>query len=253
MSTNFTGDPLSDQRIAEHAVRLRHFHGLGDLDVPNMVALLEQDTILTRFGIKQFTYKVVPDLELGGDEAITLITKNSVWLRISKTTSDRVLALDRRARWTVAHEFGHGALHKNAEPLARAAHTTIKRVVPAFVSVERQADVFASAYLVTDAMAERANSPADLAAACVISAQAANIRWEAEQTRRNRDRIQAGFRALREELRSAGRPPTQTGSNSLICPVCAQRSLEMIGGKYVCRGPCKRMFEGFPDGDGPIV
>ncbi len=40
MSTNFTGDPLSDQQIVAHAGRLRRFHGLGDLDIPDVERFL---------------------------------------------------------------------------------------------------------------------------------------------------------------------------------------------------------------------
>ena len=106
MSTNFTGDPLSDQQIVVHALRLRRFHGLGDLDIPDVVALLDCKTIFTRFGEKYFDYQVVDDEVLGGDEAVTLVSKSNVRLRVSRTTYDRVASFDRRGRMTIAHEGG---------------------------------------------------------------------------------------------------------------------------------------------------
>jgi hypothetical protein len=252
MSTNFTSDPLSDQQIIAHALQLRRFHGLGNLDVPDVVALLERKTILTCFGEKQFNHQVADDEVLGGDEAVTLITESHVRVRVSRTVYGRATSLDRRARFSIAHEFGHGALHKNVAPLARVRQETVKRIVPAYVSVERQADVFASAYLVTDAMVNCATSPSDLAATCLISLPAADIRWEKEQTRLNRDAISAGLRALHAELRDAGKAADPLDDNALLCPVCSHQTLIPIGVKYLCRGPCNRVYDSFPDGDGPV-
>jgi IrrE N-terminal-like domain len=251
MSTNFTGDPLSDQQIVAHALQLRRFHRLGDLDVPDVVTLLEYKTILTRFGEKRFDYQIVDDEVLGGDEAITLIAESHVRIRVSRTTYDRATSLDRRARFSIAHEFAHGTLHKNAAPLARARQETVKRVVPAYVSVERQADVFASGYLVTDAMTRLSTSPSDLAEKYLISAAAADIRWEKEQTRLRRDAIGVGLRALQVELLDAGKAKVSRNDNALLCPACASRTLIPIGVKYLCRGPCDRIYDSFPDGDGP--
>lgn len=252
MSTNFTGDPLSDQQIVVHALRLRRFHGLGDLDIPDVVALLDCKTIFTRFGEKYFDYQVVDDEVLGGDEAVTLVSKSNVRLRVSRTTYDRVASFDRRGRMTIAHERGHGVLHKNAVPLARARHETIRRIVPPFVSVERQANVFASAYLVTQAMVSRAESPSDLADTCLVSAAVADIRWELEQTRINRDKIGASFRALHSELQALGKVANPPLAPGLLCPVCGQKKLLPLGVKYLCQGPCDRFYDGFPDGDGPV-
>ena len=252
MSTNFTGEPLSDRQIIAHALQLRRFHVLGDLDVPDVVTLLECRTILTRFGEKQFDYQVVDDEVLGGDEAITLITDNHVRVRISRSIYDRAASLDRRARFSIAHEFAHGALHKNLAPLARTRQQTVKRIVPAYVSVERQADVFASAYLITDAMIGRATSPSDLAERCLVSPAAAEIRWEKEQTRLRRDEIGAGLRALHAELENFGKADDTQTDNTLQCPVCGQRKLLPIGVKYLCQGPCDRVYDGFPDGDDPV-
>ena len=152
MSTNFTADALSDAQIVAQTNRLRQHYGLGDRDVPDIVALLERGTILTRFGLKVLGYQVVSDDVLGGDEAVTLITAAHVRIRISQSTIDRARSLDRRARMTLALELMHGVLHRNEAPLARARLETNRRIVAPHVSVERQASVGASAFLVTDAM-----------------------------------------------------------------------------------------------------
>lgn len=252
-STNFKGDPLSDQKIAEYALDLRRFHGLSDFDVPEIGALLERDTILTRFGEKSFDYQIVNDTDLGGDEAITLITQFSVRVRLSRSIYERALSLDRRARFSVAHEFAHGTLHRNSAPLARGREMTVSRVIPAHVSVERQADVFASAYLVTEAMMSCATSPSDLADRYLISPAAADVRWEKEQKRLNRDVVGSGLKALHAELRVANKVVEKGAEDTVQCPVCGHRTLIAIGVKYLCTGPCDRVYDSFPDGDSPTV
>lgn len=246
MSVNFRGDSLSDAQIQSFALQLRHFHGLGEMDIPD----LEKKSVLTRFGEKQFEYRIVPDVELGGDEAITLVSEKHVRILIARSTYDRLRSLDRRARFTIAHELGHGVLHKNAVQLARSREINTKRVVPAYTSVERQAEVFASFFLVSDRMAERAESTDDLEK-YLISSAAADVRWEKEQTRRSRGRISAELKALSVELRRTGSPASNPRLTALRCPVCQERKLFAVGAKYLCGGLCNRVYDAFPDGDGP--
>lgn len=96
MSVNFRSDPLSDRQIASYAEILRRHHGLRDFAVPDVIALLKRKTIPTRFGEKAFAFQVVDDEVLGGDEAITLITRTDVRIRLSRTTFERASFQDRR-------------------------------------------------------------------------------------------------------------------------------------------------------------
>lgn len=249
MSTNFTGDPLSDDEIARYALDLRHSQGLGDVETPDLMAVLARDTLLTRFGAKRLELVVVADEELGGDEAHTLITQSSVRLRFAKTTFARVEQLDRRARFTAAHELGHGVLHRNAAPLARVRQPDVRRIVAPYVSVERQANVFASTYLVTDAMAACTESAAGLSR-YLISDDAADVRWERESKRRSRPKIAAGLRALADELRNAGRSPDI--SKLRVCSKCGMKTLVFVGDRYECQGAYMGLNGQFPDGDGPV-
>ncbi|REF85933.1 uncharacterized protein DUF955 [Methylovirgula ligni] len=251
MSTNFSGDPLSNDEIARYAIELRRSQGLNDLDIPNLMAILECDTLLTRFGTKRLERVVVPDEELGGDEAHTLITESCVRLRFSRTTNNRIEQLDRRARFTAAHELGHGVLHRNSAPLARARQQNVRRMVDSFVSVERQANFFASIYLVTDAMAACVECADDLSR-YLLSGEAADVRWERESKRRSRPKIAAAFRSLADELRNVGRPPSTSKLEPLVCPKCFAKTLVFVGDRYECQGPCMGVNGEFPDGDGPI-
>jgi hypothetical protein len=250
MSTNFTGDALSDQQIFDYANRLRNFFEIGELSVPDVIELLNRDRIFTRFGEKHFEYKVVPDTEIAGDEALTLVSNSHVRIRISENTYQRAKALDRRSRFTLAHELGHVVLHKNKAELARSRFETSKRVVAAYVSVERQADVFASAFLITEAMTNRAHSADELADIALVTSSAADVRWERAQKQANKPLIQAGFRTLHAELLNKEKSAKHT--DRFVCPVCAQHTLLKIGVKYLCVGPCDQVYDAFPDGDAPF-
>ncbi len=251
MSTNFTGDPLSDDEIANYALELRRWQGLDDLEVPDLIAVLARDSLLTRFGMKRFELLVVADEELGGDEAHTLITQSSVRLRMARTTFVRLRQLDRGARFTAGHELGHGVLHNNSAPLARTRQQNVRRVVAPFVSVEHQANAFSSLYLVTDAMASRAQSSDDLLR-YLISDPAADIRWERKSKRRCRPKIAAGFRALADELRNGARSHAISSPMPQVCSTCGMETLVFVSGRYECRGACMAMNGQFPDGDGPV-
>jgi hypothetical protein len=251
MSTNFTSDPLSDAQIVGWANHLRQHHGLGDHDVPDVVAMLEYDTIPTRFGMKAFAYQVVSDEELGGDEAITIVSSTHVRVRISQSTMKRARALDCRSRMTLAHELMHGVLHQHEAPLARARETRA-RIVSPHVSIERQANVGASAYLVTDEMLKVSASPQDLAKSALVSFGAADIRWEQKQKRLHRGDVAAALRTLAVELKQEIKPAGVVSKALLLCPGCGDRCLQPIGVKYLCTGRCDQTFDGFADGDGPI-
>ena len=252
MSTNFTSRPLSDPQIVDDTNRLRRHHGLSENDLPDIVAMLDRDNIPTRFGMKSFAYQIAPDEDLGGDEAITLISPTSVRVRISRSTMRRARDLDRRARMTLAHEMMHGVLHRNEAPLARARVETHTRIVAAYFSVERQASVGASAYLVTEAMIRASASPGDLAQCAQVSITAAELRWEKHQNLLNRGEVQAGLRALSSELRTLARP-REAPTAALRCPGCGEECLLPIGVRFMCVGICDRTFDDFADGDGPFA
>lgn len=129
--------------------------------------------------------------------------------------------------------------------------TETRHVAP-FVSVERQANVGASAYLVTDAMLRTARSPSDLADLACVSFEAAEIRRERYQRTLQRGDVHASLKALKTEL--------ETGLNGgasivkgYLCPSCGTRSLVPIGIRYLCVGPCDRIIDGFANGDGPVT
>lgn len=250
MTTNFRGDPLSNEQIYQFARKLRNSFGLDDLEPPDMLALYQGASIITRFGPKHFAHKVVPDLEIEGNEASTLITSSHVRIRISDTTFRRAEALDRRARFTLAHEFGHAVLHKNKDELARERQRT-RRFGSPVISTERQADTFADGFLVTDTMVQLAMSAEHLAEIALISDRAADIVWEREQNRLRRPALAGQLNRLSAELRGGERKgPSNV---TFLCPGCGKQTLLKLDTKYYCYGECNRVLDAFPDGDGPFL
>lgn len=134
--------------------------------------------------------------------------------------------------------------------LGRSCRPEARYIAP-FVSVERQANVGASAYLISDAMFRAARSPADLADFARVSFEAADIRWERHQKTLQRHDVHARLKALKTEL--AGSKGEMPVAERFLCPSCGARSLLPVGVRYLCIGPCDRIIEGFADGDGPVT
>lgn len=190
----------------------------------------------------------MPDLEIEGNEASTLISSSHVRIRVSETTFRRAEALDRRSRFTLAHELGHAVLHKNKDELARECRPE-RRLGSPVVSVERQADSFADGFLVTDAMVHLATSADHLAEMALISDRASDIIWEREQNRLRRPVIADQFRSLSAELK--GTIAKKANSSVFLCPSCGKETLLKLDVKYYCYGECDRVLDAYPDGDGP--
>jgi Zn-dependent peptidase ImmA (M78 family) len=83
---------------------------------------------------------------------------------------------DGRSRMTFAHELGHLVMHPGLVKL-RSSNTLSDRRMKYFESAEWQARKFAALFLVPDHIAIQFDSADQLATACQISSQAAQIRF----------------------------------------------------------------------------
>jgi Zn-dependent peptidase ImmA (M78 family) len=83
---------------------------------------------------------------------------------------------DGRSRMTFAHELGHLVMHPGAAKL-RSEAALVEAQVRYYESAEWQAKKFAALFLVPDHIAIEFDSANQLAAACHVSAQAAQIRF----------------------------------------------------------------------------
>ena len=147
------------------AYRIRGLLDLRNPDV-DMVRLLEHR--LTELG---GTYHIASFDELGDNEAVTFPDISEIHLR--EDVYNALCAGDHRARFTVAHEFGHLVLHqgislgRNKQP---GGHQH-------FEDSEWQADCFASEFLMPARMVAK-----DFTTASAIS-KAFNVSLEAAMVR----------------------------------------------------------------------
>jgi Zn-dependent peptidase ImmA (M78 family) len=113
---------------------------------------------------------------IGDAEAYTefnppiIAVRNSVYVLASRK--------DGRARMTFAHEFGHLVLHPGAAKLRiETGNQTTVHIKP-YESAEWQARKFGAFFLLPSHVVREFGSPRDLADACHVSLQAAEIRFQ---------------------------------------------------------------------------
>lgn len=121
-----------------------------------------------------FSFQVGSQLEMGSAEGLTC--PSGSFIRVREDVYEQACRNGARARFTLAHEFGHFLLHTGQNrPLERARPDEQLR---AFESAEKQADRFAATLLM----------PADLISADLgirgivqnfgVSHAAAEVRWD---------------------------------------------------------------------------
>lgn len=84
---------------------------------------------------------------------------------------------DGRSRMTFAHEFGHLVLHPGAVKLRVEGGNQTKPIIRPFESAEWQARKFAAHFLLPAHIVVQFGTPTELADACNVSLQAAQIRF----------------------------------------------------------------------------
>jgi Zn-dependent peptidase ImmA (M78 family) len=176
MNDDFLVPPKSAKDIEIKALDWRHAFGVEDTWAPDVIDLFEKK--LPKL-FPNYTLMVRSDeemLAIGDAEAYTafnpsvIAVRNSVYLAASRNEG--------RARMTFAHEFGHLVLHPGAAKLrSERAHEIVKRPRP-FESAEWQARKFGAYFLLPTHIVREFSSPRQLAEACQVSLQAAEIRFE---------------------------------------------------------------------------
>lgn len=158
--------PLSRAQIEEIAAEVREALGLSADGRVAMLPLLEQ--VLYEV-VEGYDFRVLSDEELRHVEGLTddqkpiIYLKNSVYLALERS--------DNRARMTAAHEFGHLLLHCGL-PTYRAFSDKYE---PLF-DPERQANLFAAAFLMPAAAFKRCRTTRDAMKAFGVSRDAATCR-----------------------------------------------------------------------------
>jgi hypothetical protein len=257
MSDDYKVDGLSDAEIRAFGKRARKHLNLGEADFVEILNLESVAEIWTVLGPKQFLLEVVSDGDLPDDSGLTTYDGSKILVQIPRRIRHDAHLGHGYARFTIAHELGHGTLHLKkllqGASMPRRRLGNVKRDwIPKFQSAERQAMVFAAAFLINDNTARKLTSADDIAVQFGLSLEAARIYFEQMLEEQERpaaaervNRMASEFRAAVAERTSA--KPTIAFLNE-PCPSCGQPKLFPVGHKFMCQA-CNSVSDGFQDGD----
>jgi Zn-dependent peptidase ImmA (M78 family) len=241
----------SDTEIMRLAERLLQHCGTHNRDRVDVIACVRQDTIWTARGKKRLVYDIRPDSEMGGDDATTAYAKGVITIAVKESVHRAAMMGEGRARLTLAHELGHAVMHDDA-PKARATGVT-GHTRPGWLkaskSAERQATIFAVAFLINDAVAESLPNAEEISVQFGVSLQCARIYFNELEERRNRaasaERV---ARKAADFCAQAVPDPVRPRYLNETCTTCGKQTLYPVGTRCKCQ-TCGGVVERFQDGD----
>jgi hypothetical protein len=249
-------DPLRDSEVREHAKTLRGFLGWSNVERINPLLLEAATEIWTVCGKKPFKLEIVSDKELPDDSGLTTYDGSQIVAKIPRRIRHKAFMGDGYARYTIAHELGHAALHLHkllegaALPRRRIGNAT-SQWIPKFRSAEHQAMVFGAAFLINDHTARLLSSPEEVSVQAGVSLSAARIYFEQVQEELDRPASAERVRRMADEVRAALAPRITSTTVSFlneICSCCGHQKLFQVGHKYMCQA-CNTVYDRFQDGD----
>jgi hypothetical protein len=161
LSDDYYVPKRSNKEIRAEALSAKAFNGTEKRRPVNVIRCLQSGQILTRRGRKNLVYNVLDDALMGDADGKTEFASDTVAISIKRRVHQKALWGDGRARMTLAHELGHGAMHYGAilfRNTNATGATELSRTSP-WESAEHQAKVFASAFLIDDKVAATFSSP----------------------------------------------------------------------------------------------
>jgi IrrE N-terminal-like domain len=258
MSTDdYVVDPLRDQEVREHAKTLRRHLSWSDAERVDLLSLETATEIWTVRGRKKpFRLEIVSDTEMPGDSGLTTYDGSAIVVKIPRHIRYKAFMGDGYARYTIAHELGHAALHldklmEGASLPRRWAGNATPSWIPKFKSAEHQAMVFAAALLINDITARSASSPEEVSVRAGVSVPAAHIYFEQVQEELARPAATRRARQIADEVRAALAPKPSTAPIAFLsdpCSCCGQQKLFPVGHKFMCQA-CDALYDRFQDGD----
>ena len=239
----------SDEEIRSICKRALQNLGLALHSTIDICSVVRAREVFTVFGIKRLTFEELDDVDMEVDDGRTVYARDTVSIQVRKSVGAAARAGSPRARMTLAHELGHGYLHqgltlhrKTIEPL-RPAH------IPPARSAEHQAKVFGAAFLMPDELVADCKTATDIATKCLVSAEAARIRFELLCRASRRLEMAQRMKVLARELRkSSASAPDEAKFILEPCTSCGQSKVFPVGSKFMCQN-CDRVSDGFQDGD----
>lgn len=167
----------SDSKIEITTTSLRELTGSAHVNAPDLVSVLKKFTDV----VPEFSYERVLDDELPDASAMADCKTKTIYFR--ESLFQKLLDGDTRARWTVAHEIGHIILGHQGN---RFRKDQIGKLYGWTRIEEREADVFASRFLVPTVMATACKDAFEIAQKFQISLPAAEIRLKELSAMRGR-------------------------------------------------------------------
>ena len=254
MSDDYRVDGLSNDKVRAAGKQARRFLGIADADYVEVLDLEGVTEIWTVLGPKPFQFRVAPDADLPRDFGVTSYDGHGILTQIPECIRRDASLGHGYARFTIAHELGHGALH--TRKLQQGATMPRRRLgnvkaewLPKFHSAEHQAMVFAAAFLINDDTARRLKSADDIAVQFGLSLEAARIYFEDMLEEMERPaaakRVQKLAAAFKNSVIDKEKPITFLVD---LCPACGQQKLFPVGAKFMCQA-CDAVFDRFQDGD----
>ena len=253
---DYVVNPLRDLEIREHAKTLRRELGWADVERVDPLSLESKTEIWTLRGKKPFKLEFAADAEMNGDSGLTTYDGTKIVVRIPRHIRHSAFMGDGYARFTIAHELGHAALHldkltQGAVLPRRLAGNALPKWIPKFKSAEHQANVFGAALLINDVVARRLSSPEEISVQAGVSLLAARIYFEQVQEELARPASIARVQKIADEVRAALAPKTSVVTISFLnepCSCCGQQKLFPVGHKFMCQS-CDTVYDRFQDGD----
>ena len=257
MSDDYKVDDLSNAQVRAFGKRLRKYLDLENADFVEVLDLESVATIWTVLGPKPFHLETVSDADLPGDSGLTTYDGSKIFVRIPRRIRHDAHLGHGYARFTFAHELGHGALH--LRKLLEGAAMPRRRLgnvkpawIPKFQSAEHQAMVFAAAFLINDNTAYRMKAADEIAVQFGLSLEAARIYFE--QMIEERERPAAGERVrikaaeFRASITEMASPDRAIAFLNETCVACGAQKLFPVGHKFMCQA-CNNVSDRFQDGD----
>jgi hypothetical protein len=240
-----------DAEIEKHAATLRQHFGVAR-GWANIIQCLKSKEIWTLWGKKRLILEICADHLLGSDDARTAYSDGVVRIAVKSSIFTLAEKGDGRARFTLAHEFGHAVMHPGAPKARRIGATRRREYVQIYPgeSAERQADVFAAAFLIDQPQANDLHDPAAISTAFGVTRECATVFLDKRRKAWERAASVARVSKLVESFvaQEVCDPVLSIRYLEEHCPSCGRRTLRPDGTKYWCDS-CKLFQDLFQDGD----
>ena len=273
---NFTNEQI--ERFAEE---FRARNNMENVDRVDIMKCFELGWIWTLKGNKKLSYIEVDDIVLGDRDAEATSDSTSAIIRVKRSVAQAArnflnYGIDGYKGWrgifTLAHELGHVVLcHEfgsRGRTTAGSEASKTEKVVEAFESTERHANVWAGAVLVGRLRLRISDTPETVSARFGVSPAAAKVRLD-QVFKRKSAVVLKGFKELLDRLSypqkkieeksvesmrsfaTGGLKEISQSENSGLCTECGENTLcQDHGNNYSCRNPtCKARNIKLQDGD----